>query len=220
MRGALCERVRREREEWQMAGMLFVVWGVALLVLLGLGAVLIWTLRGGTRPAERELGARESWAPMTDTLLLYHEEQSVRRTPHGDVVLYIPGNAWEPEWHEDLVRLEVTRMDPRTVPAPESWGEVLAAYDLHAHRMTEIGTDIQVEAMAAPVAVFLTTESEMEGLRFGVNDDGMWTLAPPAAVPVEVLEQAGIPATCGWAAALIARFRQVCLVRMPLDQDS
>jgi hypothetical protein len=203
-----------------MAG-LFVVWGVALLALLVLGALLISTLRGGARPVERTrtLGAEASFAPATDTLLLYYEEESVRRTPQGDVVLRIPGMAWERDWQDDLVRLEVARIKPEEVVVPEQWGEaeVLAAYDLRAHRMTEIGTDIPVESFAAPVDVFLTRETEMAGLRFGVQNDGEWTLAPPAALPLEILQQAGIPAGQGWAAASISRLRQVCLVRMPAE---
>ena len=206
-----------------MAG-LFVVWGVALLVLLGLGALLIWTLRGNVRPAEwaRTLRVAASFAPATDTLLLYYEEESVRRTPQGDVVLRIPGMAWEREWQDDLVRLEVARIEPEGVAVPEQWGEaeVLAVYDLRAHRMTEIGTDIAVESFAAPVDVFLTSEAEMGGLRFGVNNDGEWTLAPQAALPLDVLEQAGIPASQGWAAASISRLRQVCLVRMPTGGEA
>jgi hypothetical protein len=120
-----------------MTGMVLVVWGGALLALLCLGAVLIWTLRSGERSAKEDLEAD------TDTLLLYYEEQSVRRTPRGDVVLRIPGMAWEREWQDDLVRLDVVRIAPGEVEAPEEWGEarVLAAYELRAHRMTEIGTD-------------------------------------------------------------------------------
>lgn len=192
-----------------MAG-LFVVWGVALLVLLALGAFLVWTLRSGMR------SRRTSFASATDTLLLYYEQESVRRTPQGDVVLRIPGMAWEREWQEDLVRLEVARIEPDEVAVPEQWGraEVLAAYDLRAHRMTEMGIDIVVESFAAPVDVFLTCETETEGLRFGVNGEEGWTLAPPAALPLDVLEQAGIPAGQGWAAASISRLRQVCLVHM------
>jgi hypothetical protein len=195
-----------------MTGMI-VVWGIALLALLGLGVVLIWTLRSGT-PHGRAGGEPDDSA--TDTLLLYYEQESVRRTPRGEVVLRIPGMAWEREWQDDLVRLEVTRIEPESIAAPEPWGaaEVLAAYDLHAHRMTEIGTDIPVESFAAPVDVFLTCERELQGLRFGIENQGEWTLAPPAALPLEVLEEAGIPAGQGWAAASISRLRQVCLVRM------
>jgi len=199
-----------------MAGMILVVWGFALWVLLGLGALLIWTLRSGRRMVEAAPGPEEPSQPVTDTLLLYYEEESVRRTPQGDVVLRIPGMAWEREWQEDLVRLDVTRLDPGTVEPVEEWGEaeVLAAYELQAHRMTEIGSDITVESFAAPVDVFLVSKGEEEGLRFGIGSETGWTLAPPAALPLDVLAQAGIPAGQGWAAASISRLRQVCLVRM------
>jgi hypothetical protein len=203
----------------EMTGMVLVVWGFALWVLLGLGALLIWTLRKGGGTAEAVPRSEEASQPVTDTLLLYYEEESVRRTPQGDLVLRIPGMAWEREWQEDLVRLDVTRLDPRSVEAAEEWGEaqVLAAYELRAHRMTEIGSDIIVESFAAPVDVFLVSESEVEGLRFGVKDETGWTLAPPAALPLDVLAQAGIPAGQGWTAASISRLRRVCLVRMPSE---
>jgi hypothetical protein len=203
-----------------MAGMLFVVWGLALLALFALGAVLLWTVRSVARPAARGPEGAGPFEPVTDTLLLYYEEESVRRTPQGDVVLRIPGMAWEREWQEDLVRFEVTRVDPSVVFPPEEWGaaEVLAVYDLRAHRMTEIGTDLAVESFAAPVDIFLIGEAEMAGLRFGVCNEGVWTLAPFAALPLDVLEQAGIPAGQGWAAASVSQLRQVCLVRLPSAQ--
>ena len=100
-----------------MTGMILVVWGFALWVLLGLGVLLIWTLRSGRRTVEAASGPEDASQPVTDTLLLYYEEQSVRRTPQGDVVLRIPGMAWEREWQDDLVRLDVTRLDPITVEA-------------------------------------------------------------------------------------------------------
>jgi hypothetical protein len=199
-----------------MTGMVLAVWGFALWVLLGLGALLIWTLRSGGRRTKAVLGLEETSQPVTEPLLLYYEDESVRRTPQGDVVLRIPGMAWEREWQEDLVRLDVTRLDPGSVKAAKEWGEVevLAAYGLQAHRMTEIGSDIPVESFAAPVDVFLVSKSEAEGLRFGIGGETGWTLAPLAALPLDVLAQAGIPAGHGWAAASISRLRQVCLVRM------
>ncbi len=124
------------------------------------------------------------------------------------------------DFFDQLVRLEVTHVEPRGVVVPEPWGEaeVLAVYDLHAHRMTEIGTDIAVEGFAAPVDIFLIGESEMEGLRFGIHND-TWTLAPPTTLPLDALEQAGIPASQGWAAASISQLRRVCLARIPPEGD-
>ena len=203
-----------------MLYMLLVVWGLALLALLALGALLIWTLRSGPQPKGAEDETTDLLGPEANTLLLYYEEESVRRTPRGDVVLRIPGHAWEPEWQEDLVRFEVAPLDPGLVPVPEEWGQaqVLAAYDLHAHRMTEIGTDIEVESFSAPIDVFLVSEGETEGLRFGVNNGGTWALVPPAALSLDVLGQAGIAADQGWAAASISQLRPVCLVQMPPEQ--
>jgi hypothetical protein len=200
-----------------MINVIWVVWGVALLALLGLGATLFWTLRSQRKPAGSTSQVEGAFPSRTDTLLLYYEAESVQRTSQGDVVLRIPGMAWERDWQEDLVRLEVTRLEPASVQAVGDWGEgqVLAAYDLHAHRMTEIGTDIRVEGFAAPIDVFLVTERETKGLRFGVKNEGGWALAPMAALSLDVLAQAGIPPAQGWAAASISRLRQVCLVHMP-----
>jgi hypothetical protein len=203
-----------------MAVMIFVIWGLALLVLFGLGGVLILTLRAGDNPSRTGVDGAAPLTPTTDTLLLYHEE-SVRRTPGGDVVLRIPGAAWAREWQDDLVRLEVTRADPSTVEVPAAWGEanVLAAYDLRAHRMTEIGTDIAVERFAAPVDLFLVADGPAAGLRVGMREEASWVLAPPAVLPQDVLEQAGIPASQSWAATSISELGQVCLVRVLTEAD-
>lgn len=197
-----------------MGGALVIVWGVALLALLTLGGLLVWTLRRETLVEK----ARGLQAGGGDTLLFYYEQESVRSTPRGRVIVRIPGMAWEGEWQDDLLRLEVLGRDPAAIRVPAAWGaaKVLAAYALRAYRMTEMGSDIQVDRFAAPVDVFLTADLAEGELRFGVNNEEGWTLAPLATLSPQALEGVDLPVGRGWAAASIAGLREICLVRMPV----
>ena len=205
-----------------MGGALFIVWGVALVAILALGGLLVWTLR---REAPTETPVDKADGPTVEdggTLLFYYEEESVRSTPQGGVIARIPGMAWDREWQDDLLRLEVLSSDPASIQVPAAWGaaEVLAAYALRAYRMTEMGTDIEVERFAAPVDVFMTTGEGGGKLRFGVNNEEGWTLAPLATLSPQALEGVDIPTGRGWAAASIANMREICLVRMPEPDQS
>jgi hypothetical protein len=204
-----------------MGGALYIVWGIAGAAILALGALLIWTLRGEVSRRAR-LATSEASGSGSDTLLFYYEQESVRSTPNGEVIVRIPGMAWEPEWQDDLLRLEVARVDPSSLLVPGEWGaaRVLAAYALRAYRMTDLGTDIQVERFAAPVDVFVTTAGFEPRLRFAVKQGERWTLAPPAALSPDTFEDVDIPAGQSWAAASIAGMRDICLVRMPAPEGS
>lgn len=197
-----------------MGGVLFIVWGVALLAIVTLGGLLAWTL---WREALLER-APSLQAGGGGTLLFYYEQESVRSTPHGQVIVRIPGMAWEAEWQDDLLRLEVLGRDPAAIRVPAAWGaaKVLAAYALRAYRMTEMGSDIQVERFAAPVDIFVTTDVAEGELRFGVNNEEGWALAPLAALSLQAPEGVDLPVGRGWAAASIAGLREICLVRMPV----
>jgi hypothetical protein len=204
-----------------MGGALFIVWGIAGIALLALGALLWWALQDET-PSQTRVVQSGSSGAAGDTLLFYYEQESVRSTPDGRVIVRIPGMAWEPEWQDDLLRLEVGRADPSSLPVPDEWdaARVLAAYALRAYRMTDLGTDIDVKRFAAPVDVFLTTEGEEPRLRFGVKHGERWTLAPPAALSLDTFEDVDIPAGQSWAAASIAGMRDICLVRIPAPEES
>ena len=196
-----------------MGGALFIVWGVALLALVALGGLLAWTLR------REALVARAGGLEVSGggTLLFYYEQESVRSTPGDRVIVRIPGMAWEGEWQDDMLRLEVLGRDPAAIRVPPAWGaaRVLAAYALRAYRMTEMGNDVRVERFAAPVDIFLTADIVEGELRFGVNHEQGWTLAPPAALSPQSLQGVDLPAERGWAAASIAGLREICLVHMP-----
>jgi hypothetical protein len=133
------------------------------------------------------------------------------------MIVHIPGTAWDQEWRDDLLRLEVSTEEPAAVAVPGAWGEVrvLAAYAVRAYRMTEIGTDIAVERFAAPVDVFLTTGDGAGELRFAVNNEGTWMLAPSAALSPEMFEGIDIPTGRRWVAASVTRLREIGLVVFP-----
>jgi hypothetical protein len=210
-----------------VANLIYAFWGIALLAILVLGGIVLWTQRGarrGTNPVARPgsspveiAGSGESaFRAVTDTLLLYYEEEGIRSTLRGDVVLRIPGAAWEREWQEDLVRLEVSTVDPNAVAMPKQWGQAkaLAAYALRAYRMTEIGTDIAVEQFAAPIDIFLLTEGSGEGLRFGIERDRNWMLAPPSTLSLDALAGVDLPSGRSWVAASISGPYRICLARL------
>ncbi len=205
-----------------MGGAFLVIWGVALLAVVALGAILWLTLRQGAPPESLDAAGSAASGPLSDTLLFYYEEQGVGRTSQGGMIVHIPGSAWDQEWRDDLLRLEVSTKEPAAVAVPTAWGEVrvLAAYAVRAYRMTEIGTDIVVERFAAPVDVFLMAEDEAGELRFGVNNEGTWMLAPSAALSPEMLEGVDIPAGQRWVAASVTRLREICLVSFPADSLS
>jgi hypothetical protein len=202
-----------------MGGAFVVIWGVALLAVVALGAILMLTLRQGAPAEPPDAAGLAVSGPLSDTLLFYYEEESVGRTSQGGMIVHIPGTAWDQEWRDDLLRLEVSTEEPAAVAVPAEWGEVrvLAAYSVRAYRMTEIGTDVAVERFAAPVDVFLTAEDRAGELRFGVNNEGIWTLAPSAALAPEMFEGVDIPAGRGWVAASVTRLREICLVSFPAD---
>ena len=197
-----------------MGAAFILVWGVALLVIVVLLVVLMQTLKRGASPSPT-VGEGEALGSIKDTLLFYYAEQSVRNTSDNRVIVRISGIAWDTGWQEDLIRLEVNTQEPESVVLPPEWADaqILAVYNLCAYRMTEMGTDVEVERFAAPVDVFLTTEGREPQLRFGVRNETGWVLAPFATLSPEALGGAEIPAEQSWAAASIAGMRDICLVR-------
>jgi hypothetical protein len=199
-----------------MIGGLIIVWSLALLAI---GALLIALVRTCTvpLPTRSEDGGRvEGFQSIKDTLLFYYETQSVSSALDGRVLIHIPGVAWDPEWRHDLLRIEVATRDPGVVSRPPEWGQatVLAAYDLAAYRMTEMGTDVAVERFWAPVEVILTTEATESNLRILLESDGEWTLAPPTDAQLRQIE--GMLLTSGHigVAASLTRLGPMSLVRL------
>ena len=188
-----------------------------MLAVIALGAVLWRTVRQGAPGKPTDAAAAVGGGPLCDTLLFYYEQEGVGRTAQGGMIVHIPGTAWDQEWRDDLLRLEVSTGEPGAVDAPGAWGEVrvLAAYAVRAYRMTEIGTDIVVERFADPVDVFLTTGEGAGELRCAVNNEGTWMLAPTAALSPEMFEGIDIPAGRRWVAASVTRLREISLVAFP-----
>jgi hypothetical protein len=204
---------------------LVTIWVVALVVIVVMLVLLVTTLRRNARvtaliePAAKQPGLPE------DTLLFYYEDQSVRSSAGGQLYVRIPGAAWDPAWHADLMRMEVKAQDPGFVTLPAEWGspKLVTAFSVAAYRMTEMGTDVRVDRFAAPIDVLLTADGDQRGLRCAIRlMEEDWTLAPATAVSpitmgVELPRRA-------WSAASILRPGQVCLVRLadvvPPDSQS
>ncbi len=192
---------------------LIVVWGVALLIIAALSALLVWTLksRAPARVAQEPL---PEFQPLKDTLLFYYEEQSVRSTAGREVIIRIPGTAWDTDWQSDLLRLEIVGRDPRRVSLPAEWGamEILAAYELRAYRMTEMGKDLEIERFASPIDVILTTDKKGDGLHVAARPMDEWIRIPLADVSPGELE-IDLPGGRSWAAASVVELGELCLLK-------
>jgi hypothetical protein len=200
-----------------MVWALLVVWGIAVVTIVTLGVLLVWTLRRRMPPDRSQVQAEGLGAKDKEPLLFYYAKENVRSTTNGDVIVRIPGPAWEREWRSDLFRIEICPEDVSTVEVPADWGivEVLAAYTLRAYRMTDVGTDIEMERFAAPIDVFLTTERAAQSLRLGAYEQGRWIVLPPAVHSPEVLETVDLAPGCEWAVASVAKMGRICLVDVP-----
>lgn len=195
---------------------LIAIWGVALTVIVAMLVLLVTTLRRNARvtaliePAAKQPGLPE------DTLLFYYEDQSVRSTANGHLFVRIPGAAWDPAWHTDLMRIEVKAQDPGFVTLPAEWGssKLVTAFSVAAYRMTEMGTDVTVDRFAAPIDVLVAADGDQQGLRCAVRlTDEDWTLAPATAVSPGTMG-VELPPRRAWSAASILRPGQICLVRL------
>lgn len=193
-----------------------VVWGLALLAIAALVAVLVLTLRRGERAVSFNDSEARDPDLVRDTLLFYYEPDGVRSTANGRVIVHIPGAAWDDGWREDLLRLEVVQHTPDAVTFPGELGaaEVLAVYDLVAYRMTEMGTDIEVDRFLEPVDVVLTSDRQDCRLGLVTQTDGSWVMAPPADVSLDDYESIRLPPDERWASAAVVRPGKVCLVRL------
>jgi hypothetical protein len=194
---------------------LIAIWGVALVVILIMLVLLTTTLRRNARvTALIEPAVTRSDLP-EDTLLFYYEDQSVRSTAGGQLFVRIPGAAWNPAWHTDLMRMEIKAQDPGFVTLPAEWGspQLVTAFSVAGYRMTEMGTDIRVDRFAAPVDILLTADGDQRGLRCGMRPaDEDWVLAAatalsPGSMGVE------LPPRRAWSAVSVSRPGQVCLLR-------
>ena len=195
-----------------------VVWGLALLAIMVLLSVLLRTLRGQTR-ANHTADPDLPVALASDTLLFYHEQDSVQRTADKHVTVHIPGIAWEAQWRDDLLRLQVSELSPLQVTLPPELGpvQVLAAFDLAAYRMTEIGRDVEIAHFAGAIRIVLASQGHEGDLGVAVYTDGRWALAAPAEVPPRIVDQISLPPGDRGIAAQLARPGRVCLVQLGTD---
>ena len=206
---------------------LTAIWGVALVVIVVMLVVLTGTLRRNARVTALMQPASAQSGLLEDTLLFYYEDESVRGTANRRLFIRIPSAAWDPAWQTDLLRVEVKAQDPGFVTLPTEWGkpELVTAFSLAAYRMTEMGTDIQVERFVAPVDVLLTADGDRQGLRCCARPgDEAWTLAEVSSLSPGDMGLELSPAR-GWSAVSVSQLGQVCLLRLadgaqPVAQDS
>ena len=194
------------------------VWGLALVAIMALLTVLLRTLRGQTR-ANHTDDPDLPVALARDTLLFYHEQDSVQRTADKHITVHIPGAAWEPQWRDDLLRVQVSEMPPLGVVMPLELGpmQVLAVFDLEAYRMTEMGTDAEIARFAAEVRVVLASQGHEGDLGVAVYTDHAWELAVPAEIPPRIAGRISLPAKDRGIAASLVRPGKVCLVQLGRD---
>jgi len=195
---------------------LIAIWGIALIAIVAMLVLLVTTLRRNARvtaliePAAKQPGLPE------DTLLFYYEDQSVRSTANGHLFVRIPGAAWDPAWHTDLMRMEIKAQDPGFVTLPAEWGssKLVSVFSVAVYRMTEMGTDVRIDRFASPIDVLLAADEDPQGLRCAIRltEEG-WTLAPATAVSPSTMG-VELPPRRAWSAASILRPGQVCLVRL------
>jgi hypothetical protein len=195
------------------------VWGMALLVIAALGAALVVTLRQSPPPplpGERE----PEFEPVSDTLLFYYEENCVRSAVQDTLIIRIPGAAWDAEWVEDLLRLEVSTRDPASIALPDEGAgfqaeQIVAAYDLSAYRMTEIGTDIEVERFPAPIELVFPAGETDPGVRLLTWTENAWELAPATELSLDEFQGSDVTPKSNWLAVSVTGLGAMCLIRGP-----
>jgi hypothetical protein len=169
-----------------------IVWGIALAIIAVLLAILAVTFRQNThKVGQAEQVDGTAFVPSEDTLLFYYEKQGVRKTESGRVMIHIRDVAWDASWQDDLLRVKVSTQDPSSVVLGEAWRDahVLAAYDLEAYRMTEMGTDLPVPSFVEPVDVFLFTDARGVDLDILTLQEQEWVSVSRSKTELEELSE-------------------------------
>jgi hypothetical protein len=198
-----------------MDGAWVAIWGIALVAIVVLLALVMSSIRRSTSGAGPAAGGTQSPVELfRDTLLFYHEEQNMRSASRGAVIIRLPGEAWRPEWHPDLLRVQVITLAPDSVSLPVGWKtvQVLGAFSIRAYRVTELGTEVEISQFAAPMDIVLTTQTQSPGLCYAVRVDGNWRLG---AVPASTdrLESMDLPLRSGRVIISADRPGDFCLLR-------
>ncbi len=199
-----------------------VLWAIVCLVIGVLALLLIRTLRESERagepgvllPAGEEGGFEEEMEP----LFFYYDEvePGIQSLQNGVLLLRVPPTAWETDWRDDLLRVEVTSQDPARYPLGAGVeGHLECVYRLSAIRMSERGTDFEVMSFPNPLDLVLSVEVRGEGAEARVMEwaDGMWKPLTRAEMPTALVEPLFDPDTRCWAAARIESLGVFGLVR-------
>jgi len=202
-----------------------VLWVIVCLIIGVLALLLIRGLRETGRatelgvpvpPGEEEGGFEEEAEP----LFFYYDEvePEVQSLRSGALLLRVPPAAWEADWRDDLLRVEVTSQDPARYPLGAGVeGHLECVYRLSAIRMSERGTDFEVTSFPHPLDLVLIAKEEEggEGAEARVMQwaDGVWKPLPRAEVPSTLIEPLCDPTKRCWAAAHIESLGVFGLVR-------
>ncbi len=190
-----------------------LVWGIALLMIVGLGAWWWWDVRRQVRSSVSDASGAVGFQSRRDILLFYYDKSVTRSTADEQIVVHLRGIAWEVAWQSDWLRVEITRLDPQAIRLSAGQSPFLA-FRLDACRMTDDGRDIPVLRFAAPIEVAVLLEKRQGTVQLWQTDPDQngWVLAaPPRMPPEEWLDTDR--ASLNWAAAWVQRPIQLCLTQ-------
>jgi len=200
-----------------------VLWIIVCLIIGVLALLLIRALRETGRATEPGVpgppGEEGGFEEEAEPLFFYYDEvePGVQSLRSGALLLRVPPAAWEADWRDDLLRVEVTSQDPASYPlAAGVEGHLECVYRISAIRMSERGTDFEVTSFPHPLDLVLIAEEEggeRTGARVMQWADGVWKPLPRAEVPSTLLESLCDPTRRCWAAARVESLGVFGLVR-------
>jgi hypothetical protein len=199
-----------------MGTALTIIWGIALLIIAALLGVLALTLKRGPQPAALAAGEESArFEPAREILLFEYAQEDIRSTADDSVIVRIPGISWDPAWQKDLIRLEIDTRPQRTVQLTAGWenARVIAAYRLHAYRMTDMGADVAVNSFSEPIEIVFTTTEKTARLEILTQTDGEWTPVPQADISAQELASIRSLGEREWRAGSVRNLGLFCLVR-------
>jgi hypothetical protein len=192
---------------------LTIVWGLALLAILILSVILAITLRRNTTSRDRVVQDKEVliFEPFEDTLLFSYQNECVRSTSSGQLIIRIGGISWDAAWQDDLLRIHVVARDPQSVVLGKVWNgaQKIAAYEFKAYRMTDLGTDLPVSDFVKPIDIIVVTTRADGDFDILVESENGWISAPKVDV---ALIREHVSGKKRWALASVNRLDRLCLI--------
>ena len=192
-----------------------IIWVVALALIAALGVVLAVSLRGEKRPEPARDTDAVGGDEVHDTLLFDYGEMGVRSTTRGNVIVYLPGAAWEADWRQDLIRVDVNQVAVDAADLGNEWSgvEVLSAYDLRAYRIAETSIDEEIQGFGVPIHIFVTHEGADRGLRLLARQEGAWFSAAATTAFTDGMESSHLLPGQVWRGTSTTKLGLLCLVQ-------